>query len=345
VDEGPESPGYGPNPLCDAADVESEPLLMENPSRFVIFPITEQSIWSMYKNVEATFWNTEEIDVSKDGAHFAALAPPERAFFEALLPSLCEVNDAVQANLLHRFTQEIQATEARFFFGNEISMLGMHGEMYCTLLEQLCPQPAQLLAKQVQAQAMPCLQAKLGWCEQWKNSSAPLGHRFVGFAAVQSIMCAGAAAAVGWMGERKMMPGLVSAAAHIQKDLGKYVEFLSLLHGMLKKQTPDADIERIVKDAVKIEKEFMLASGLDCTAIGLDAAQMSAYIEWTADTLLQALGKRKVYGVTNPYDWASASSPRAAGATQAALAKTTSTMVREDPADSVLTFGLDDDDF
>ena len=43
--------------------------------------------------------------------------------------------------------------------------------------------------------------------------------------------------------------------------------------------------------------------------------------------------------------WASASSPRAAGATQAALAKTTSTMVREDPADSVLTFGLDDDDF
>ena len=142
-----------------------------------------------------------------------------------------------------------------------------------------------------------------------------------------------------------MLPGLVSAAGHIQKDLGRYVEFLALLHGMLKKQTPDADIERIVKDAVKIEHEFILASGLDCRSIGLEGKQMATYVEWTADALLAALGKPPVYNVANPYDWADAASPRAASESQAALAKTTSAMVREDPANSILTFGLDDDDF
>ncbi|XP_034756664.1 ribonucleoside-diphosphate reductase subunit M2-like [Etheostoma cragini] len=39
---------------------EEEPLLKENPRRFVIFPIQYHNIWQMYKKAEASFWTAEE---------------------------------------------------------------------------------------------------------------------------------------------------------------------------------------------------------------------------------------------------------------------------------------------
>lgn len=40
---------------------EEEPLLRENPRRFVIFPIQYHDIWQMYKKAEASFWTAEEV--------------------------------------------------------------------------------------------------------------------------------------------------------------------------------------------------------------------------------------------------------------------------------------------
>lgn len=41
--------------------VEDEPLLRENPRRFVVFPIEYHDIWQMYKKAEASFWTAEEV--------------------------------------------------------------------------------------------------------------------------------------------------------------------------------------------------------------------------------------------------------------------------------------------
>lgn len=48
-----------------AFDPQLEPLLRENPRRFVIFPIQYPDIWQMYKKAEASFWTVEEVDLSK----------------------------------------------------------------------------------------------------------------------------------------------------------------------------------------------------------------------------------------------------------------------------------------
>lgn len=42
-------------------NVEEEPLLQENPGRFVIFPIKYEEIWKMYKNAVASMWTVEEV--------------------------------------------------------------------------------------------------------------------------------------------------------------------------------------------------------------------------------------------------------------------------------------------
>lgn len=50
-------------PKPSKTSVEEEPLLKENPRRFVIFPIQYHDIWQMYKKAEASFWTAEEVCV------------------------------------------------------------------------------------------------------------------------------------------------------------------------------------------------------------------------------------------------------------------------------------------
>ena len=47
-------------------EILNEPILQENPNRFVLFPIQHDDIWKMYKKAEASFWTAEEIDLFSD---------------------------------------------------------------------------------------------------------------------------------------------------------------------------------------------------------------------------------------------------------------------------------------
>jgi ribonucleoside-diphosphate reductase subunit M2 len=49
-----------------AGELKPEPMMAENPNRFVIFPIQRDDIWQMYKKAEASFWTAEELDLNHD---------------------------------------------------------------------------------------------------------------------------------------------------------------------------------------------------------------------------------------------------------------------------------------
>lgn len=51
-------------PTVTKSSTSEEPLLKENPRRFVIFPIQYHDIWQMYKKAEASFWTAEEVNVT-----------------------------------------------------------------------------------------------------------------------------------------------------------------------------------------------------------------------------------------------------------------------------------------
>jgi ribonucleoside-diphosphate reductase beta chain len=65
---------------------------------------------------------------------------------------------------------------------------------------------------------------------------------------------------------------------------------------------PKKTIEKIILDAVAIEKEF-ICEALPVRLIGMNADLMSQYIEFVADRLLVELGNEKVFNVTNPFDF------------------------------------------
>lgn len=81
---------------------QDEPLLRENPRRFVMFPIQYPDIWEMYKKAEASFWTAEEVDLAVDVKHWQEkLKPQERYFISHVLAFFAASDGIVNENLVN----------------------------------------------------------------------------------------------------------------------------------------------------------------------------------------------------------------------------------------------------
>ena len=115
----------------------SEPILCENPNRFVLFPINHQAIWEMYKKHMGLFWTAEEIDLSSDLVDFVfiKLKADEQHFIKNILAFFAGSDGIVLENLGSRFMNEIQIPEAKCFYGFQIAMENIHSETYSLLID------------------------------------------------------------------------------------------------------------------------------------------------------------------------------------------------------------------
>ena len=62
-----------------------EPLLQDNPNRFVLFPIKYHDIWEMYKKELACFWTVDEMDLQQDMRDWEKLTADEQHFIKYVL--------------------------------------------------------------------------------------------------------------------------------------------------------------------------------------------------------------------------------------------------------------------
>ena len=115
--------------------MQIEPILQENKDRFVLFPITHQDIWQMYKQAEASFWTAEEIDLTPDLHDWAnKLSEDERFFIKHVLAFFAASDGIVNENLAVNFLKEVQYPEARCMYGFQVMIENIHSEAYSLIL-------------------------------------------------------------------------------------------------------------------------------------------------------------------------------------------------------------------
>lgn len=282
---------------------ELEPLLKDNPSRFVIFPIQFHDIWQMYKKAEASFWTAEEVDLSKDLVHWETLKQEEKHFISHVLAFFAASDGIVNENLVERFSQEVQVPEARCFYGFQIAMENVHSEMYSLLINTYIKdsQERDFLFNAIET--MPCVKRKADWALDWiSHDSATYGERVVAFAAVEGIFFSGSFAAIFWLKKRGLMPGLTFSNELISRDEGLHCDFACLMFKHLVQKPTEEEVVHIIRDAVVIEQEF-LTEAIPVAMIGMNGDLMKQYIEFVADRLLVELGCAKIYNKENPFDF------------------------------------------
>jgi ribonucleoside-diphosphate reductase beta chain len=278
-----------------------EPILQENPNRFVLFPIQHDEVWQMYKKAEASFWTAEEIDLSQDLKDWENLNDGERHFISHVLAFFAASDGIVNENLAVNFMQEVQLPEARCFYGFQIMMENIHAETYSLLIDTYIKKQSEKDYLFNALETVPAVKKKGDWALKWINSE-DFVERLVAFAAVEGIFFSGSFCSIFWMKKRGLMPGLTFSNELISRDEGLHCDFACLLYSMLQNKLSEERIHTIIKDAVTIEQEFV-TDALPVDLIGMNAKLMSQYIEFVADRLLVALGYSKVYNATNPFDF------------------------------------------
>ena len=283
------------------AEGPQEPMLKENPNRFVIFPIEHADIWAKYKQHMSVFWIPEEIDLSKDMKDWVTLNDNERHFIKHILGFFAGSDGIVMENLASRFMREIQVPEAKFFYSCQMLMEAVHSETYSLLIDTYIENKQEKLDILRAIQTIPCVQKKADWALNWiYNDNADFATRLLGFAAVEGIFFSGAFCAIFWLKQRGVMPGLTLSNEFIARDEGLHCEFACMLYGKIQTKLTKQQAHKIIREAVKIEKQF-ITKALPCELIGMNAKLMAQYIEFVADRLLLQLGYPKAYSAANPF--------------------------------------------
>jgi len=280
-----------------------EPLLVENPNRFVMFPIEDQDIWKMYKKQVDCFWRPEEIDFSKDMPDWNKLTKDEKHFIKMVLAFFASSDGIVLENLIGRFTNEVQLPEARAFYSFQAAMENIHSETYSLLIDTYVKESAEKTKLFNAIDNFPCVKKKADWAIKWiSDKKSSFAVRLVAFAAVEAIFFSGSFASIYWLKKRGLMPGLTFSNELISRDEGMHTDFAVLLYSKLLKKANKKKIYELIGEAVEIEKEF-ICEALPCRLIGMNAESMSIYIEFIADRLLLQLGLEKKYNSRNPFDF------------------------------------------
>merc|ERR1711892_1605262 len=216
-------------------DFSTEPLLADNPGRFVILPIKYDDIWRMYKQAEA-----------------------------------------------------------RCFYGFQIAIENIHSEMYSLLIDTLVKDRDERNKLFNAIENFPAIKKKADWALRWINSNnATYAERIMAFAAVEGIFFSGSFAAIFWLKKRGLMPGLTFSNELISRDEGLHCDFACLMFHYLEQKPSEERVVEIIKDAVKIEKEF-LTDALPVRLIGMNDQLMCQYVELVC---------AKQWNVENPFDF------------------------------------------
>ena len=280
-----------------------EKILIENPNRFVLFPIEHHDIWNMYKQQEASIWTAEEIDLAQDLNDWRnKLTDDERYFVKNVLSFFAASDGIVNENLAENFLKEVQYPEAKFFYGFQLMMENIHSETYSLLIDTYIKDKEEQNHLFNAIDTVPAVQKKAEWALKWINSPH-FQERLVAFAAVEGIFFSGSFCSIFWLKKRGLMPGLTFSNELISRDEGLHCDFACHLYTKhVNNQLPKETVRLIIMDAVAIEKEFV-TDALPVRLIGMNSDLMCQYIEFVADRLLMELGCEKEWNSTNPFDF------------------------------------------
>ena len=277
---------------------ENEPILKEDNSRFVLFPIKYDKIWKMYKLAQASYWTAEEISFQqKDLDQWNNLDENVKYFLERQLAFFAGSDGIVIENLASRFCREVSIPEAKNFYAFQLAIEGVHSETYSLLIDTYIKDDVKKQHLFNAIDEIPAIKQKADWAMKWiEDTNKSFALRLIGFAIVEGLFFSGAFASIYYIKEQGILEALTFSNELISRDESLHTEFAILLFSYLNNKPKQDEVHEIFKEAVLIETEFITQS-IPCGLLGLNSDLMSQYIQFTANRLLKQLGYDTIWDI------------------------------------------------
>jgi ribonucleoside-diphosphate reductase subunit M2 len=264
-------------------------------------------IWQLFTKAKKLFLMTFvpifEIDFKLDLEDWANLNKDEQHLIKCSLACFGVSHKIMNTRFLDKLKLEIKAKNAHDLFileiGKEHTQSARDSSIIRTIISDKDEQNRLLNA----IESMPSIRRKSNWMKNWNdNESATLGERLIVLSAAKRIFFSGSFAAIFWIKDRKLMPSVtLSLFSRLCNDRIQS-DFSTLLFSYVINKPSRNRVVEIVTEAVIIEKKFMTVA-LPVNLDGLNCDEMSSYIEFEADQLLQQLGHDPHFNKPNPFDF------------------------------------------
>lgn len=275
-------------------------------SRFCIFPILNNDIWTQYKRQVHSIWFPDEIDFSGDYNGYITLDDDHKHSLKMILAFFANsdglVNFNIQNNLLNEFDEE-----TKFTYVFQMFMEQIHNETYSLIIETLIRDPREKEDLFNSISTIPVIQKISNWALEYSKGHYTLCEKLLVFICFEGIMFSGAFAVIFWLKKYSLkgkvfMNGLIKSNEFISRDEGMHLDFgvNVFLKQMLKDNLTFDKIEKIISEAIDLTKEFN-NDFIKSQMIGLNNNTMNQYTEYMTDRIYVMLGYEKKYKVLNPF--------------------------------------------
>jgi ribonucleoside-diphosphate reductase beta chain len=282
-----------------------EPILNKE-TEYALSGINYPDIWAMYKKHTAAIWFEEEIDLSCDLAIWNnpdIMDEHAKFFIKHILAFFAASDGIVNENLCENFTRRIKINEAKRFYNCQIFMEDVHSNTYALLLNTYITDKKERAVLFNAIETLPAVKLKADWALKWIHAdNVPFNILTFVFSVVEGVFFSSSFCSIFWLKKRGIMKGLAQSNELIARDEGLHRDFACLIMSKLKYPIDEKIAEKILREAVLIEDEFVRES-LPVRLIGMSADMMCQYVRYVADHLMVAHGFSPIYEVDNPFEW------------------------------------------
>ena len=171
------------------------------------------------------------MDLSKDLHDWTnCLNDNEHHLISHILAFFAASDGIVNENLVERFSNKVQAAEARCFYGFQIMMENIHSETYSLLIDTYIKDPHQREYLFDAIDTIPCIKKKADWTLRWiSDQKSTFAERLVAFTAVEGIFFSGSFVSIFWLKMWGLMPGVTFSNELISRDEGMHTDSACLL--------------------------------------------------------------------------------------------------------------------
>ncbi len=264
-----------------------EPRLRDNKDRFVIFPVKHNDIWDAYKAIEANFWTSADVNINKDLENWKNLSEEKRLFLYKVIGLILHSEHNLNGKSTSKLSENIKLPEAKYFLDLQSVMENTHTETYGIFLNSFLNSTEQdQIFKEIEA--FPATAAREEWIKKWTNSPS-FAEKLVALATAKSIFSYSGFAAIFWIKNCGLMPGLSYTYEMIYRDKALHRDFAThLFRDHLLENISDKKVQQIIGEAVAIEKQVIF-NFLPLELIGLTAKALNEYLDYESNRLFTDL--------------------------------------------------------
>lgn len=270
--------------------------------RYSIFPIKNQDLWDAYKAAEKQTWVAEEVNLAQDD--YDSLSIEEKAYLKNILAFFTISDGLVIDNLCDNVIDNIDISEARYYYNHQIFMEQVHANGYALLIDTYIKDPKEKKELFNSMLTNKAVNEKASWAEYWLTNGA-FSEKLIAFACVEGIAFSSVFAGVFYFRSRNKMPGLAEMNELILRDESFHYEFaLQLFKNYLKDEyKPSKErIKEVILSCFQTEKKFVEESMPDGMQ-GMTKEMMIEYVEFVTDIVLNDFTGETQFNTANPLDF------------------------------------------